>query len=121
MKTFNMETRNIIDTLNSFINKEYPENKGFFILKKTITDSPIAKAYKQYDYCLCHKFNKDITIPIRVNHTSRVVGESDKKEMETIMSSKLLDAIFDMINDNNLLNSIVDGTFSNYRNSSTDK
>lgn len=92
-----MTIEDIVATLNRFHESVY-KDKSFYVLQKTGVRSGVAGAYKRYTWILW--FIPESGEKLRaytVVHTGRVVSDTEKKDMEALMTEQMLEGIYGII------------------------
>lgn len=92
-----MEINDIVKILNRFHESVY-KDKSFYVLQKTAVRSGVAGAYKRYTWILW--FISESGEKLRaytVVYTARVVSDTEKKDIEALMTERMLEGIYGII------------------------
>lgn len=92
-----MEINDIVKVLNRFHESIY-KDKSFYVLQKTAVRSGVAGAYKRYTWILW--FIPEGGEKLRaytVVYTGRVVSDTEKKDIEALMTERMLEGIYGII------------------------
>lgn len=105
-----MNTQQIVDTLNEhFVN--LGNSKVHFIVLRRVEPNPTFTAYKEYEYTLWY-VNKETKYKVlKFSQTGRVTNEEEVAKMLELMKEQLLLKIFEMLQNKELVDSLLDGTF----------
>ena len=92
-----MEINDIVKVLNHFHESVF-KDKGFYVLHRTVVNSRVSSAYKRYTWTLWFiPESEEKLTACTVVHTARVVTDTEKKDIETLMTGEMLEGIYGII------------------------